>query len=391
MPEHPAGSRLLNMPSAAAAIEVKHLRAFVAVADELNFGRAAARLYVSQPALSRQIKALEQLVGCQLLYRSTHRVELTLAGEALLGAAVPLLTDLDDAITLTRSVGGDIDARATQLWDEVIKDSKGSLAAMRDAYEGLTAQFPIPSGTVVRPVQADGVPALVVAPDPGRAPTILHLHGGGYITGSAYGYRPLAGALAAATGAAVLVPDYRLAPEHPFPAALEDATRTYRWLLDQGAAPQDLTVSGDSAGGGLAVSLLLKLKQEGLPQPGRAVLLCPSVIIMDGRGGSPIAHWLSLYIGDHPRTDPLLNILEADLSGLPPILVQSGTDDTVIHETRRLVDHARDQGLNVRFDLYPIGSHVFHLFWSFLPEAADALEQIAAFISPTTDAKAEAS
>ncbi|WP_037319890.1 alpha/beta hydrolase fold domain-containing protein [Amycolatopsis orientalis] len=380
MSERPAGPRLLGMPSAADAIELKHLRAFVAVADELNFSRAANRLFVSQPALSRQIKALEQLIGCQLLRRSTHRVELTLAGEALLGATLPLLSDMDDAIALTRSVGGEVNARVTLLWNSVVEDGARGLAALREAFEAFNAQLPIPEGTVVRPVQADGVSSLLVAPGQGHRPTVLHLHGGGYIAGSAFGYRPLAGALAAATGAAVLVPDYRLAPEHPFPAALEDALRAYRWLLGQGTDPGQLTISGDSAGGGLAVSLMLRLAEEGLPQPGKAVLLCPALDVVEPPGGGPVARWFSLYVRDHPVTDPLLNVFEADLSVLPPLLVQSGTEDVTLPETRRFVDHARGQGLDVCFDLYPVSTHVFHLFWSFLPEAADALEQVAGFL-----------
>ena len=374
-------------PSAAVdAIELKHLRAFVAVADELNFGRAAARLYVSQPALSRQVKALEKLIGCPLLLRSTHRVELTLAGEALLGAAVPLLVDLNDAVVLTRSTGGEVAARVAQLWDAVAQDGHPGLPQMREAYEGLIAESPVPDGTRVRPVHAGGVPALVVSAEADGPPNVLHLHGGGYISGSAFGYRPLAGALAAATGTTVLLPDYRLAPEHPFPAALDDTFRAYRWLLDQGVDPGDLTVSGDSAGGGLAVALMVKLKQEGLPQPGRAVLLCPAMNVVDPPYGTPVARWLSLYVGDHPHTDPLLNVFEADLTGLPPMLVQSGTGDMVLQETRRFVDHATEQGVDVRLDLYPVGTHVFHLFWSFLPEATEALEQVNRFLRTTRSA-----
>ncbi|OXM49494.1 alpha/beta hydrolase fold domain-containing protein [Amycolatopsis alba] len=373
------------------AIELKHLRAFVAVATELNFGRAAARLYVSQPALSRQIQALERLIGCPLLLRSTHRVELTLAGEALLGTAVPLLADLDDAVALTRSAGGEVAARVAQLWDGVAEDGKPGLPQMREAYEALNAQFPVPDGTRVRPVQAGGVSALVVSAGAAGPPRLLHLHGGGFISGSAFGYRPLAGALAAATGATVVLPDYRLAPEHPFPAALDDAFLAYRWLLDQGTDPSELVISGDSAGGGLAASLMVKLAREGLPQPGRAVLLCPSVNVVDPPDGTPVARWLSLYVGEHPHTDPLLNVFEADLSGLPPLLVQSGTSDTVLHETRRFVDYAAAHGVDVQFDLYPVGTHVFHLFWSFLPEAAAALEQVAEFVrSPATGIAAEA-
>ncbi|ALG09622.1 alpha/beta hydrolase fold domain-containing protein [Kibdelosporangium phytohabitans] len=391
MSEHPAELRSVNLPSAADAIELKHLRAFVAVADELNFGRAAARLYVSQSALSRQIQALERLIGCPLLLRSTHRVELTLAGEALLGAAGPLLADLNDAITLTRAAGGEVSTRLAQLWNAVLHDGHAGVAQLREAYEALNAQFPVPEATKVRPVQAGGVSALTVSAGTDTLPDFLHLHGGGLIAGSAFGYRPLAGALAAATGATVLLPDYRLAPEHPFPAGLDDAVAAYRWLLDQGADPGKLTVGGDSAGGGLAVSLLLRLEQQGLPRPARAVLLCPSVNVVAAPQDTPVARWLSLYSGAHPRTDPLLSILEADLSGLPPTLVQTGTGDVILHETRRFVDRATEHGANVQLDLYPVSTHVFHLFWSFLPEAADALEQIGRFLGSTdTTAAAEA-
>jgi monoterpene epsilon-lactone hydrolase len=124
----------------------------------------------------------------------------------------------------------------------------------------------------------------------------------------------LAGALAAATGATVLLPDYRLAPEHPFPAALDDAFRAYRWMLDQGTEPSELAVSGDSAGGGLAVSLMVKLAREGLPQPGRAVLLCPSVNVVDPPDGTPVARWLSLYVGDLPEAATALEQIAGFLS-----------------------------------------------------------------------------
>src|SRR5262252_4465924 len=109
--------KVLSLPSAPDAIELRHLRSFIAVADELNFGRAAARLYLSQPALSRQISSLERLVGCELLRRSTHRVELTLAGEALLSRARELLQSLDEAVSVTRSVGGELLARANRHWE----------------------------------------------------------------------------------------------------------------------------------------------------------------------------------------------------------------------------------------------------------------------------------
>ena len=131
----------------------------------------------------------------------------------------------------------------------------------------MNAQFSPPAGTITRPVTAGGVPSLVVSPGVGHEPTVLYIHGGGYVIGSAFGYQPHAGALAAAAQTGILVPDYRLAPEHPFPAALEDAQRAYLWLREQTPDPDGIIVAGDSAGGGILLSLLLTLKREGLPLP----------------------------------------------------------------------------------------------------------------------------
>ena len=143
---------VLAMPQTPDAIELRHLRAFVAVAEELNFGRAATRLYLSQPALSRQIRALERLLGCDLLRRSTHRVELTLAGEAFLDRARTLLGDLDSAIATTRSVGGELINRVNRMWAPLADEGfEGELGRMRAAYEGMLAQVEMPADlSVVR-------------------------------------------------------------------------------------------------------------------------------------------------------------------------------------------------------------------------------------------------
>ena len=193
---------LLAFPQAPDAIELRHLRSFVAVAEELNFGRAAARLYLSQPALSRQISALERLVGCELLRRSTHRVELTLAGEALLDRARRVLRELDDAVATTQSVGGELARRVARLWEPLVEltGSKADIQKTRAAYEALHAEFSPPSEITVRPANAGGVPSLLLATEPDLTPALLYLHGGGYLLGSAFGYRPLAGALAAVAG-----------------------------------------------------------------------------------------------------------------------------------------------------------------------------------------------
>ena len=191
--------------------------------------------------------------------------------------------------------------------------------------------------------------------------------------------------MVAAAGVGAIVPDYRLAPEHPFPAALEDALSAYRWLAEQG---RGVVLAGDSAGGGLVCSLLLALKAQDLPLPAGAVLMCPAV---DPTGESLLAaaappdaievnrRALEGYIAGHPVEDPVLNPLDADLSGLPPLLVQVATEDYVLPESRQLVERASEQGVDARLQLFPADTHVFHVFWSFLPEAADALQAAGAF------------
>jgi monoterpene epsilon-lactone hydrolase len=384
--------RLLAFPQAPDAIELRHLRAFIAVAEELNFGRAAERLYLSQPALSRQIRALERLVGCELLRRTTHRVELTIAGEALLDRARRLLRDLDDAVATTQSVGGELAGRLAQLWQPLVEltSTDADIQQTRAAYEALHSEFSPPDGIAVRPANAGGVPSLLLGAGE-EEPTLLYLHGGGYVLGSAFGYRPLAGALALAAGTGALVPVYRLAPEHPFPAALDDAVRAYGWMLERGVPPEHVTLAGDSAGAGLVLSLLLTLKERGLPLPGAAVMLCPAVDLTfgllvpppdDAQAETALAFGrlaVAAYLGDHPIDDPVVSPLRADLSGLPPMLVQAATGDLQRPDAQALADRAGSHGVDVRLELYPVDTHVFHFFWSFLPEAADALESAGRF------------
>lgn len=387
--------RVLALPQAPDAIELRHLRAFVAVAEELNFGRAAGRLYLSQPALSRQIRALERLVGCDLLRRSTHQVELTIGGEALLDRARRLLVDVDEAVSVTRSVGGELAGRMAQLWEPFATYTAelDELQDLRNSVEEMHGQFPVPDDVSVRPINAAGVPSLLVTPAVETPPALLYLHGGGYVCSSAFGYRHMAGAVASATELTTLLPEYRLAPEHPFPAAIEDAVRAYTWLLDSGRSPAEIVVTGDSAGGGLAMSLLLSLKQQGLPLPGCVVLLCPWVDltckclrVRPAEEGSAVIteeqgrRFAVAYLAGHPDDDPVVSPLTADLTGLPPMLVQAATGDPARHEAQLLVDRVIAHGGDATMELYPVPTHDFHVFWSFLPEARDAMHQAGEFV-----------
>jgi acetyl esterase/lipase len=391
-PQNEPAPNVLALPQAPDAIELRHLRAFVAVADDLSFSRAAQRLFISQPALSRQIRGLERLVGCDLFRRSTQRVELTLAGEALLARARALLADLDDAISVTRSVGGELAGRMALLWEPWARASAdvADLDGIRAALEELHAQFTPPPDVAVAPVIAGGVPALRVTPETVSPATVLFLHGGGHVAGSAFGYRHLAAAIALAARAPALVLDYRLAPEHPYPAAVQDAVNAYLWLRDTGDDGR-IVVVGDSAAGGLLMTVLLALRERGLEMPAGAALLCPWVDLT-GRTQRPpqdsplvfspeMAHRLAqAYLAGHPVDDPLLTPLQTSLAGLPPLLIQAASGDAVLQEAQLLARHATQCGVDASITVYPVPTHDFHVFWSFLPEARDAIDQIGRFV-----------
>lgn len=393
--------RVLALPQAPDAIELRHLRAFVAVADDLSFSKAAQRLFITQPALSRQIRSLERLVGCDLFRRSTQRVQLTLAGESLLARARPLLADLDDAITAARSVGGELAGRMALLWEPCVGPSASDADwdAIRAATEELHGRFAPPPGVTVAPVVAGGVPALRVTPEEPQDATVLYLHGGGHVAGSAFGYRHLAGAIATAAHAAVLVVDYRLAPEHPHPAAVQDAMNAYLWLLGTETAPGKIIVAGDSAGGGLAMSLLLALRDRDMSLPAGAVLACPWVDL-DGRTQRPpqessilfspklARRFAQAYLGGQPGDDPVLDPLRTDLAGLPPLLIHAASGDSVLQEAQLLAKHGKECGVGTKITIYPVPTHAFHIFWTFLPEAMTALDQIGVFIRDLTSAHA---
>jgi len=353
-------------------LDLRQLRAFMAVAEELNFGRAAQRLYVSQPALSRQIKSLERVIGCELLLRDTHRVELTLAGHALYARAGTVLTALDEAIAATRSVGGELNARIMSIWAPMlaVAASVASIESLREIFEDVLASMPVPDDLAVRPVRAGGVPSLIV----GAEPAVLHLHGGGHALGSAYGYRALVSGLATAGGFGVLVPDFRLAPEHPYPAALDDAVAAYRWLADRRPA-SEIVLSGDSSGCGLVLGLLARLRAAGDAGPAGAILMCPG---LDPEGGvhefgGPIAAL-------HQAAATYAAVGDGDLTGSAPLLVQYAVDDPRRADAEAVIELARSCGVHVRADSYRTGVHDFQLFWTFLPEAADAMRSAAQFV-----------
>ena len=226
---------------------------------------------------------------------------------------------------------------------------------------------------------------------------VLYLHGGGYIIGSPRTHRPLMAWLSRESAGKVLGLEYRLAPEHPFPAPVEDSVAAYRWLLDEGYDPARISVGGDSAGGGLTVAALVQFRYLGLPMPGAAVCISPWVD-MEGLGESmetraaadPMVDKENLLIsaktylrGSNPRA-PLAAPLYADLRGLPPTLIQVGDAEVLLDDSTRLAGVAREAGVEVRMEVWDDMIHVWHLFAPILPEGLQAIAQAGEFIKKHT-------
>ena len=269
-----------------------------------------------------------------------------------------------------------------------------SIAEMRAGMEAMAGAAVIPADVKREKVSAGGVPAeWVVAENADPDRVILYLHGGGYVIGSINTHRELGSRLSRAAAARVLLIDYRLAPEHPHPAAVDDAVAAYRWLLSQGVNPSRLAIGGDSAGGGLTVATLVAVRDAGLPVPAAGVCLSPWVDL-EGIGESMttkaaadpmvqrdgLLKMAAAYLaGQNPRT-PLASPLYADLSGLPPLLIQVGTAETLLDDSTRLAERARKSGVQVTLEPWEDMIHVWQAFASLLPEGRQAIDRIGEFV-----------
>jgi len=269
-----------------------------------------------------------------------------------------------------------------------------SIPEMRAQMDAATTAMPPPEDVAFTPVDAAGVPAeWTRAPGASRDHTVLYLHGGGYCIGSIKTHRQLCAAISRAAGASVLSIDYRLAPEHPFPAAVDDARAAYRWLLAQGAKPQNLAIAGDSAGGGLTVAALLALRDSGVALPAAGVCLSPwTDLTGSGESMTSKAHldpmvqkegldkMAAAYVGEKNRRAPLASPLFASLRGLPPLLVQVGTSETLLDDSTRLAENCKRDGVEVTLEPWEDMIHVFQAFAFILPEGREAIDKIGAFL-----------
>ena len=267
--------------------------------------------------------------------------------------------------------------------------------------EALAANFKTRPEVICKPILVEGVPAEWITP-PGSSTgrLILYFHGGSYNSGSINSHRSLVANIAASAKSRLLTIDYRLAPEHPFPMGLEDAIAAYRWLSQNEFPPEQIVVAGDSSGGGLALSLLLSLRETDEPLPAAAVCLSPWTdlacmgeswqtnakrdIMLDG---SLLKQSAELYLGETDPLNPLASPLYADLRGLPPLLIQVGSEENLLSDSTCFAERARDAGIDVRLEVWEGMQHEWHFASNILPEARTAIDHIGQFIESNKEGR----
>jgi acetyl esterase/lipase len=278
-----------------------------------------------------------------------------------------------------------------------------SWADRRKAMEEWQAGLKLPADVKTQPVDAGGVRAeWIWRPESDLDRAFLYLHGGGYAIGSIATHRYLMQSVGKASGTRVLGIDYRLAPENPFPAAVEDAVTAWRWMLAQGLEPKRCAIAGDSAGGGLTLATLIALRDRGIPLPGAAALLSPWTDLA-GTGASVktkaaedpmvtepgLRMMADAYLGGADARNPLASPLYANLSGLPPLLIQAGSAEILLDDATRIAERAKAAGVEVELEAWEDMVHVFQAF-PMLAEAGQAIEKIGAFVRARTSTRAAA-
>jgi epsilon-lactone hydrolase len=264
----------------------------------------------------------------------------------------------------------------------------------RKALEGFAKLSILPSKTNIQPIQIDKLASEFISV--GDTPddcVVLYLHGGAYNIGSLNTHRDLAARISKASKIKTLLVDYRLAPEHPHPAAVEDAVLAYRWLLKNGIPSNNIVIAGDSSGGGLAIAALVMLRESGDELPAAAVCLSPWTDL-EGRGESIKTHintdpfltpeWLHLmaknYISHTDPRMPLVSPIYADLNNLPPLLIQVGSEEILLSDSVRLAERARESGVDTTLDIWDNMWHVWHFFAGQMPEGNKAVIKVGQFI-----------
>jgi epsilon-lactone hydrolase len=270
-----------------------------------------------------------------------------------------------------------------------------SVSEIRENFVKLMNALPVPEGIRVHETSLGGRPALRISPDTAAgAGILLYLHGGSHVVGSPWTALGLTAGLVVRTGMPGISLDYRLAPEHPFPADVQDVVAAYRELLEQGHAPESIALAGDSAGGGRTIAGALAARDAGLPRPAAIVAFSPGLdatragqSMVTKAEADPLLDRASLdrlsdfYVAGQDRRNPLLSpVVAADLTGLPPVLVQVGTNEMLLDDARRLALRASDAEVDVVLDITAKVPHVFQSFTGVLDEAGEALDRAALFL-----------
>lgn len=268
-----------------------------------------------------------------------------------------------------------------------------SIEAARLLMKDFSRLFPVPEGVRIRPESARGLEAEWLIPTEETVGTMLYLHGGGYCLGSIDSHRALCARIAVGSGCSVLLIDYRLAPEHPFPAALHDALAAYEWLLEEGTDPGRLLIGGDSAGGGLVLALLVALREKGIELPAGAACLSPwtdlamtGITATDESIDDPMIRLsdakqlATLYADGADLRDPLISPHYADPSGFPPLLLQVGTREILLDDSRRFARAARRAGVDVTLEEWADLMHVWQVFAPLVPEAVEAIDALGQWV-----------
>ena len=282
----------------------------------------------------------------------------------------------------------------TGAYFRTIDAKTADVQAMRHRWHSWAGVLGTSQGVTIEACELRGLNAEWLTPkNAADGKLLLYLHGGGYIMGSCSTHRELASHIASATGVRTLLPEYRLAPEHPFPAAIDDAIGIYRALIADGYAAQDIVIAGDSAGGGLTMATLLSLRDARDPLPSAACMLSPWLdLSATGESMTTRANqdpWFkpndmpivtSYYCEESQLRHPLASPVFADLSDLPPLFIQVGEDEILLSDSTRCAENVAAAGGNIELEIWPGMWHVFQVFVHRMPESRDAIRKIGEFI-----------
>lgn len=299
------------------------------------------------------------------------------------------------ATSASQTRGASLQARivrtVTSIWFGLIDAERANVNFARRRMNAVGRLMPTAGGVRARPVEIAGLDAEWLEPEgAARERLILYLHGGAYVLGGCDSHRHLVSHIARESGVRALLPEYSLAPENPYPAAIEDVVEVYRALLAEGYRPADIVVAGDSAGGGLAVASLLSFRAAGMPMPAGMFLISPWLDLsasgesMQTRDGQDpwfrprdIAVIAGHYCREEQVREPMVSPVFADVHDFPPTFIQVGDDEILLSDATRLADKLRNAGRHVRIEVFPGMWHVFQAFLLIVPEARDAVRSLA--------------